>query len=403
MRSTLKNEISFSTIKIIFLTLPIYHISFFFLNYFSIFTRMIGSYIYLIVLLILSFISFRDNRNTLTFSILWIFFIIYTFGFDGDLNSKARSNVTFINTCASLVFFSTFSPNLAEILRYDKFFLRFSYIYMIIYFITVPIAGLRIEFDYLGNERIYYYGFIIGHAYGYYAIILSYYLLHRFHYLWSFPIILSTYFSGARSVLVILLYTISIYTINHIKIHFITVKKLILIMMVIIITLIAAVKYIKPFSFVYESTLQILQKGTDIFSDSEGVRLTAGRTYIIKMGFNEISTFNFKEILFGRGPLSAEKYLSSFTSLGWFHNDFLQIFYCYGTIGVILLIYSLTTFVIQNRSYFIIGIFFIASFTNGFYLYDPTQIIIILVLVNLINKYYQMAIRNDVISPHASI
>ncbi|MEA3446150.1 MAG: O-antigen ligase family protein [Bacteroidota bacterium] len=94
----------------------------------------------------------------------------------------------------------------------------------------------------------------------------------------------------------------------------------------------------------------------------------------------EVQDFGFLDFLIGRTNYSG--ILANKANLNyeiWFHNDFLNIFYSYGILGLLLYVWFFVRIFIDNRS-FITGNFFIFTFfvamlitaiINGFYFYFP--------------------------------
>lgn len=116
---------------------------------------------------------------------------------------------------------------------------------------------------------------------------------------------------------------------------------------------------------------------------------TSGRSVFWIFAINDILTDGLNVAnLIGRGPGST--IMLNMSKLGakiWMHNDFIEIMYTFGVVGLSVYLSSFIIYFKKVRSIYLFLVFFLSAFFNGFMTYDPLFIIVINTLV------YQIYIR----------
>ena len=346
----------------------------------------VGSYVHLTAFLVLLAITKTDRKFIL---FLLVYFALYSTLFHGALNNNAREVVTFVLACAALDFFSRHEIETDELQKYDRFFLYFAYSFALMYLISVyAFKGITLQrtTESITTRREWSNGFIIGHAYAYYAVVLGYYLMRRYSLAVALPIFLSSLVSGTRTGLVILFGTLLIHIVQKQKRLLPILSRLAVFLCVVFLVITILRQFIAPL----DSALATFENSRlTAFSlyrpDSQTIEFTAGRLVLWTAAFADMrqSGLASRETILGRGPMAAqEANLRKFHNGLWMHNDFIQIVYCFGLLGLALYLFSLSKIVHFRNILVLYFLILSAASINGFYKYAALQIIIVFAVLH---------------------
>ena len=126
-----------------------------------------------------------------------------------------------------------------------------------------------------------------------------------------------------------------------------------------------------------------------IYSLTENINELA-RFKLYQSWWREVSSFRLVDFLIGKSFMNASIANSKNINMGlWFHNDFLNIFFTYGTICTLLYIWFFIKIYVDNMYYIRKNIFIsmfywtmvIAAIINGFYYYFPVFILYLFLIM----------------------
>lgn len=376
---TVKNYFIFS----IFLILPIG----IFLSYIS---QKAGgeSYISYFVLLSTFLILFKGEqlkKNIFLALFLCFYFLFNLFYFEGSLIANARESILFINFLACLYSIKTLANEFDkidyEVLR--KFFYWFAIIFVALFFITAVINGKKYVLESGEIEREYFNGFVISHQFSYYVILLAFIFLKYEKWLLSLILIILSLIVGNRICILIILSGYFFY-IEDRKNLFIAklasfIGKLVLLIAVVL-----------PFYFTIISPATLSWRAISSFLlDNNTIEFTSSRSIFWYDAINSLRSVNLfsPEFFFGLGPDSVNALTLQELGISvWMHNDFLQIYYCFGFVGICLYLHALYFFAKSLKSLNVVWIIVAAAAFNGFYNYGVIQLVIMLVAISKIKR-----------------
>ena len=262
-----------------------------------------------------------------------------------------------------------------------KFVKWFAVTFVVAFIITALIEGKKID-NSGDQERSYYNGFIISHQFSYFAILLAF-IFARFG-KWSAAIglILMALLVGNRTSYIILFFSFVMYLeaseLNFFKSFSKKSSKLAL-----------AISALALIYFFYINPILNWRSISDFLLDSDNRDFTSGRSLFWYNGLDALLKLNFFSFntFFGFGPagveiLSSKLYNENF----WMHNDFLQIYYCYGLVGITMYFYGLIYFVKKIKSSSVIWLVLFTAFFNGFYTYGAIQLLTMTALIFIVNS-----------------
>ena len=353
----------------------------FFLNYvFNTDAVNVASYFLLVSFLYLV-VKLPTYRNL--FILLFIYFSANVFFFNGSINNKAREVINFILVCALMISFRSVAVNHDDVKRFERYLLKFAYVFVVIYFITVALKGVTYKESYF-EVRGYLDGFIISHSYAYYITIIGFYFLYKKFYIHAAIILSTTIFTGTRSGLILIAL---VFTSFYFRSQTGIIKKLfkLSVIGVVLLTILFSLRsYSKPLNDVLSTFDNFSITSFSLVSEEQdSVLFTAGRSVLWFFALEDISDRSFSTLpfYFGKGPLSAEDFNEERFDLRiWMHNDFIHILFCYGLTGLILYIYSIVSFVRMRKAAFLLFFVIATANINGFFKYDVLQLMIIITL-----------------------
>ncbi|QRQ61205.1 O-antigen ligase family protein [Sphingobacterium multivorum] len=326
----------------------------------------IGAYFQLILTFYLYFLivkkkAFLVLSSLLTFLFLSFFYSAYT-------NTRINENLSYLivlhNIILLFLILPSFSYKRVKLVELREFLVYFIIIFMIIFEISSQFASKVIIDEYYGIERNYKDGFVISHLAAYYFGVSAFFLW-KFKKRWL-SVILCMYILtlGARIGLVYILIGIMVlflYKVNRQLLNFIWKYRVLI---------------FSSLSF----TIFLLIAYSLSSSNMENLMVfTSGRSYFQANGILHILNDGISiDNLIGRGPKASNRLNEQFIGAPiWMHNDFLDIAFNLGVIG--LLAYLISTFNYFNnvKSLYLLIILFLTAFLNGFITYDPLYILLL--------------------------
>ncbi|MDR0834546.1 MAG: hypothetical protein LBN93_10270 [Candidatus Symbiothrix sp.] len=229
------------------------------------------------------------------------------------------------------------------------------------------------------SERTYYHGFIIAHHYAYIAAFFGYFFIRQEKTLLGIAIVLSGTLVGTRSGLLVsampLIYAAKKY---FTEMEGAKIQKIIWISVLCLVGL-AAVGYLFQEQIAPTiNTFQTLSVETIAENDEEEMgKVSASRTIFWALMFTQIAEDGFTlPNLIGRGPAASLDFLEkNFDARIWMHNDFFDIFFCFGLLGLCVYIFCICCYYRQTRDIYFLFMLLLAAFTNGFCTYMAVQFI----------------------------
>jgi hypothetical protein len=325
----------------------------------------IGSYYYFIVTIFIVYKTIK-NHSVILFNVLIItlLLVFYSIAFDLKANESLSYLVHFINFFL-VIFFSQYFNFDSISKKQIKFNLTiFSIFFVILYELSNKYAWDRSNnVEYYDVVRVYKEGFVISHIATYYLAILGYalFILDRkilAILLWTYGITL-----GPRIGEILIFISVIFSLINSKnKIKSLLFKRRLLIIIAYIIILL--------FSYF----IIIIKYGSELLNV-----LTSGRLMFWKNALNIIEKDGLSWInFFGRGSgASFFENLKKFTLKIWLHNDFLDILYNLGILGLFSYLYFLYNYIYKFKAMYVLCFFLLSAFFNGFILYNSIFILIL--------------------------
>lgn len=372
------NSLRYWQFFLLFITLPTSRLMSFLLRIFSNGNYdSIVSYSYFFLFLFLFLIS--NIRNSVLFLILVGYFLFYVFfwNYDGPVSAASYMiRIVFVIYC--LLLFRNVSYKKIDLKYTDRFIVTFSYVFLIIYIVTIYLhpSGIRI-----GGERIYLQGFMIPHEFSYQCSILIIYLLWRKPFIYSVPLIITGLAAGARSGALLIIFSL-VYYLFFVKMKKIKAnKRLVLYTIITICLLLFLLFYIEVINETANRTFLELASG----SYDKKQDFSSGRTVVWYFAINDIISSGLSYLnLIGRGPNSSFYFNELMVGNHiWMHNDFVEIIFSLGIIGLFIYLYALFKFYKScNWNLYIIFFISFSAITNGFFYYNVIQVLLIFCLIN---------------------
>lgn len=231
------------------------------------------------------------------------------------------------------------------------------------------------------EDRIYIVGFVIPHAFSYYCVAFAFFLMSIKRPLFSFIVLIFGVFVGARAgllgaVLVCCYYFFGLATKKKIKITIISIAMLVCFM-----PLVSGIFADSNLGITINKTLESFGSFNSANkSSSDDTRTILFNNMLLKATSDGIGIEN----LFGRGPRSSYEYNERTLGLElWMHNDFAEVFFTLGIIGLFIYIYCLVYYYRTYRNIFSLLIIVVFGLTNGFFPYIPLTMILFFHLIDL--------------------
>lgn len=232
-----------------------------------------------------------------------------------------------------------------------------------------PMSFVRFNYNSLEEDALEQKGFLISHAFGYYLATFVMYFAYKKKVIAMIVLTLLCFFFTRRTNVLLcgLGWFYYIYERHGFKIMIMSLSCCI----ILCISYLSAFTYLGDFAFSLDPT------------DSESAAFTSGRTrfwgsYIVYL---QSGFMGIHEYLFGFGPASSREFNEIYAGLKvWMHNDFFDIAYCLGFVGLFFYIYVIAKAAKVLGWMFLIFIL-IAANVNGFMLYQTYPIIFMFKIV----------------------
>lgn len=309
-----------------------------------------------------------------------IYFITYLFIGKEYEGARMYLSAT-LYTIVTLLYFSNNKYSIytnGGIKKMDKLIGVFASVLILGQMISIdnPMSFIRLNYNSVEEDALDKKGFLISHAFGYYlAAFAMYYAFRKKVFNLTVLTLLCFFFSRRTVVLLCLLGWFYYFKERYGK------KKALIISSIAIVFIVSYIGFTTYF-------------GNFAFSldpyDSESASFTSGRSrfwgsFIYFKLLNSNTPLN--EIIFGAGPASSRDFNLQYCGIDvWMHNDFFDLLFCLGIIGLAIYIYALISSCKQLGWYF--GVFvLIAANMNGFMLYQTFPIIYLFVIIKSIECY----------------
>lgn len=341
----------------------------FWLKVYNIFTVEIGSYFHFILSVILLNILFKINK-IVTVTVVFVFILItsfYSVAYNLKFNECASYFTFLLNLCLAIFILPRVSFDKIHYKSFRKIVTYSTLLFITFYELSHPFAKDRsFSDDYFGNSREYREGFVISHTATYYLGVLGFILFLMNRKILALAVWLYVYILGARIGLVYIFSSVIVIVLNQVGLY-IKLKKISLLF----------------FSLLLITIITICININKYFGFDQLNVFTSGRAKIWTNALVSIREWDFQDFLLGMGPKQSIVFNDRVSNIAvWMHNDFLDIFYNLGFIGLCIFFCFLISFIKSTRSVFFVLVFVFASFLNGFFLYDPVFFLTIVCLLN---------------------
>lgn len=362
----MKIKVSLTDVDFILFFIPTITCLMFWINAFTGSDIQIGSYFDLCITLYLYGLAFKNYRFAVFLSASCVIFIslAYAILLNTTINS-AFSYITILNNIIfSLWLFPNFDFSRVNVKELKKHLLIFVSLFIIMYELSVPYAKKRDADDlYYDVHRVYKEGFVISHMACYYLSVSGYILYLLRARIIAFILWIYVASLGPRIGLIYIMVAIGILVLYKVpKIYKVLFKyKYALILFIIIsVTMIVSIA-IKSLGV---EGLMVFTSGRSIFW------LDA----LEQVGRDGLDYLN----LIGRGPQYSMIFNEeNFGSHIWMHNDFLDVFFNLGIIGIIVYLFSFYNYFKKIDSLYLLFTFLLGAFFNGFLYYDALYVILL--------------------------
>jgi hypothetical protein len=263
-----------------------------------------------------------------------------------------------------------------------KFYNYFINTFVLLFIITALIEGKAV-YEEMAGGRYYYNGFVISHQFSYFSVLFGFILLKNKQNLKASIVFILALSVGNRISYLLLISVFYLYVENKYDKGFLGNKLLRAVSFVVLLLLILFVVMLCiNTSWGTVSNLLI----EDDYRD-----FTSGRSLFWYNGLDKLLKLNFFSFnsWFGFGPDSVEVLASKlYDNHFWMHNDFMQIWYCYGFVGLALYSHGLYLLVKEFKTLSILWPILLTSMLNGFYTYGALQIFIMLIYIYIVKVHF---------------
>jgi hypothetical protein len=323
--------------------------------------------------------------------VLFGYFLATVFLFHSStLGERAFFSVNFLFTSACLYGLNKLDIDL------EKFNVRHIlicfFLFLFCYIISIDVSYQTFD------GRVYYDGFVIAHHYAYIAAFFGYFFMLQQKTWIGIAVVLSGALVGTRSGLLVsaipFIYLAKQYFNQSDRSK---IQKAVLLCVICIIGLGATLFLFKKQIAPTINTFTTLSVEAIAENDEKSLNeFSASRTLLWALMFTQVEEDGFTvPNLIGRGPASSKDFLDeNFNMRLWMHNDFLDIFFCFGALGVGVYIFCICCYYRETRDIYFLLMVLIAAFTNGFFPYIAVQFVALHLLVIKINKKQDILISN---------
>lgn len=323
--------------------------------------------------------SSSSIKNRIQLIIISFYFISYLF-YGQEVEGARMYLSTTLYTYISLLYFSENNYNINEykqINYIDRLIGIFTIVLICGQMMTIenPLQFLRMDYNSVEENALDKKGFLISHAFGYYLASLTMYYAYRKKAKYMLALSILCFFFSRRTVVLMC----ALGWFYYLKERYGNKKSIIYasILGIICVAYIGTTIYFGDFSFSLDPY------------DSESASFTSGRSRFWGsfIYFKLLSGhMPFNELMFGAGPASSRDFNWEYCGLKvWMHNDFFDILYCLGIVGLITYFYAIFLSCKKLGLYF--GIFLLlAANLNGFMLYQTFPIVYLFAIIKSIEN-----------------
>ena len=333
---------------------------------------------------IIILVNLISCKRTKKLAYLYCLYFLFSFLYYPQIEGSKMYISTTIYTMIILLFFSSeslpFVKNKVLNVKMNRIIILFIFMIVIGQLLTIdnPMSFIRLNYNSLEENALEQKGFLISHAFGYYLATFVMYFAYKKNIKAIIVLTLLCFFFTRRTNVLLCGFGwfYYIYERYGLKMMIISLSCAV----ILCISYLGASTYLGNFAFSLDPT------------DSDSAAFTSGRTrfwgsYIVYL---QSGLMNFHEYLFGFGPASSRDFNEVYAGLKvWMHNDFFDIAYCLGFIGLILYVYVIVK-VAKALGWMFFIFILVAANINGFMLYQIYPIIFIFKII----KELQMAETN---------
>jgi len=350
-----------------------YLVMYFQLIYFNAIAIPFLTYNYILVGIIIYY-NYNNFNLPLVLCVVYLSLIVLFIGNLNDMQSKFTSSLRYVVTIASFIYFASSQTRMITAKKVSKMMSVFSILYIVIYYLSVflfPIMGkASIKFSATGSI-MYLEGFFSVHNFAFTmaSFALYFYVIDKKKY--SIISAIAGLFTGTRTGLLLNGMLLILINKEYLFSKYNRFRNIsILLISLIITSIIVIYEPNNPITNTYERFFSADYTADKSFSDLD--KYSSGRTKLWEIAFIELkNSLNSTEIIFGHGPLAS--LLVNEKKIGiplWFHNDFVEIVFAYGILGILLYLGTAYYFLSNaNNKFLFLYFFLIAANFNGFYQY----------------------------------
>lgn len=222
-------------------------------------------------------------------------------------------------------------------------------------------------------------GVYIAHVFTYYCLIFSLYYIYRRRYINAFLILILCILLGRRTTLFLALINLFIlfrsYSNKYVRILGWSVA--------LFFCFWGGMKLLPD--IISNSGQDVSLKSYKIIDDGgESNAISNGRSVIWYYMMEELDRTPFLSVksILGRGPMSSVEYNRQLTGNAiWMHNDFFDILFCLGYLGLVLYLVVMIAYSLKIHSFVFFLYFGVMGFFNGFMHYNGGLIVLMFLLV----------------------
>lgn len=325
--------------------------------------------------------STSSKYNRLLLLAVSAYFVSYLFFSKEVEGSRMYLSSTLYTYLLLFYFASNAYPlvNVSQISHIDKLVLWFAIIIICGQLFTIdnPLSFLRFNYDSVDEDALEKKGFLISHAFGYYLASLTMYFAYRKKVMYMIVLSFLCFFFSRRTVVMMC----ALGWFYYFRERFGYKKALIVasVIGVLLVTYIGANAYFGDFTFSLDPY------------DNDSASFTSGRSRFwgsfiyFKLLQGNIS---FEELFYGAGPASSRNFNLQYCGIEvWMHNDFFDILFCLGILGVGIYICAILVSSKKLGIYFCLFLLLSANL-NGFMLYQTFPVVYLFSVIKAIEQNF---------------
>lgn len=329
--------------------------------------------------IVLLIISTSSKYNRLLLIGVAAYFVSYLFFSKEVEGSRMYLSATLYTYILLFYFAQNDYPLIDEfqLKRIDKLVFWFTFIIICGQLLTIdnPLSFLRFNYDSVDEDALEKKGFLISHAFGYYLVSLTMYFAYRKKVMYMIVLSILCFFFSRRTVVIMC----ALGWFYYFRERFGYKKALIIasIIGVLLVTYIGANAYFGDFTFSLDPY------------DNDSASFTSGRSrFWGSFIYFKLLQGNmpFEELFYGAGPASSRNFNLQYCGIEvWMHNDFFDILFCLGIVGLVIYIYAILVSSRKLGIYFCVFLLLSANL-NGFMLYQTFPIVYLFAIIKAIEN-----------------